>query len=146
MAADAQQFELTETPSFLNHILDKTTQLCKIPFEVEPLEEHAVTLDKTISLLRKLEDCFQFEDNEKTQLQKITSAFDDFLQGWNHLLSRASFTTTTVANLGSNRQAIFLHPGGHRTIHLLKHLKNFVDSVSPGAKLLKYWVFRGGLY
>ena len=68
MAADAQQSELTETPSFLNHILDKTTQLCKIPFEVEPLEEHAVTLDKTISLLRKLEDCFQFEDNEKTQL------------------------------------------------------------------------------
>ena len=73
MAADAQQFELTETPSFLNHILDKTTQLCKIPFEVEPLEEHAVTPDKTISLLRKLEDCFQFEDNVELPLPQQLS-------------------------------------------------------------------------
>lgn len=86
------------------------TQLCKIPFEVEPLEEHAVTLDKTISLLRKLEYCFQFEDNKKTQLKKITFAFDDIWQGWNHLLSPASITTTTVANLGSNRQANISSP------------------------------------
>lgn len=78
---------------------------------MEPSEKHAVTLDKTISLLRKLEDCFQFEDNEKTQLQNITSAFDDILQGWNHLLSLASITTTTVANLGSNRQANISSPG-----------------------------------
>lgn len=70
MVADAQQFELTDIPSFLNHILNKTTQLCKIPFEVEPLEKHAITLDKTISMSRKLEDCFHFEDNRKTQLQK----------------------------------------------------------------------------
>lgn len=75
------------------------------------MEEHAVTLDKTISLLRKLEDCFQSEDSEKTQLQKITSAFDDILQVWNHLLSLASITTTTVANLGSNRQANISSPG-----------------------------------
>ena len=122
------------------------TQLCKIPFEVEPLEEHAVTLDKTISLLRKMEYCFQFEDNKKTQLKKLLSLLMIFDRAGTIYCLQLPLPQQLSPTWAQTDKQIFLHPRGHHTIYFLKHLRNFVHSVSPGTKLLKYWVCRGGLY
>ena len=112
MAEDIEQFSFaTDLPRFLNDILDKTPHLCNIPFEMESLEQHAVTLDQTISLLRVLEDTCHVGDDDITQFQELSSVFVELLQAWKRLLPLASITTTTLADLGSKRQANTSSPG-----------------------------------
>ena len=110
--AEQESFDVErDMPSFLNSLLERTMDICQRPFDQEVSATHAVALDKTVSLLRTLRDCFSSEAIDRSELDLMSTALADVLNAWHHYIATGSITPTTVAEQTATTKTNASTPG-----------------------------------
>lgn len=96
-----------DLPAFFYSVLDRTDSLFEGLFNVQAIEDHAVVVDKCVSLLRCIIVCCDTElsQNDKHTLESLSKAFSDVLSVMRHQLAIHSLTPTTVADLSTSKNS-----------------------------------------
>lgn len=108
MAEHEREFNIEkDLPAFLYSVLDRTDSLFQGLFNLQAVEDHAVVVDRCVSLLRSIIDCCDSElsQNDKYTLDSLSTALTDVLSVMRHQLAIHSLTPTTVADVSTSRNS-----------------------------------------
>jgi hypothetical protein len=92
-----------DLPDFLITVLDKVEYICHSTFDQEAAEAHAVVIDKSIALIRSIEDCCDVDSQDKVYLDSVSTAFANVLSSLSHHIAICRLTPTTVANINTSK-------------------------------------------
>jgi hypothetical protein len=110
--AEQETFDIErDVPSFLSSLLERTNDIYQRTFDREIAEAHAVALDKAVSLIRIICDCFSVDPNDRNELDLLSKSLTNVLSSWMHYVDMGSIIPTTVAGHSAATEIRVLTPG-----------------------------------
>jgi hypothetical protein len=109
--AEQETFDLErDVPNFLSSLLERTKDIYQRAFDREIAKTHAVALEKNISLVRTICDCFSLDPNDRHELDLLSKSLTNVLSSWMNYIDMGPIIPTTVAGHSAATEIRVLTP------------------------------------